>query len=181
MDKMLKQPVTAQSAETEQICFMLGVIGSQIAAALQETNAPAATLVETAHALSKATETVARCVFDFGGKPTRVFQDLMVLHDEMHVRATKATTAVQFHDRLVQCLTNVCGTLTYLSEFLSSGSTSKSVAEWEMLRERVRGIHSMEQERVLFDLLSSGASAEAKQSAVSGHQGGVVAGKVELF
>jgi hypothetical protein len=181
MDNASKKPIPKQSQETEQIVSMLGVVSSQIAAALQESNAPAAILVETAHSLSKATETVARCVFDFSGSPTRVFQDLMVLHDEMHARAAKAATAIQFHDRLVQCLTHVCGTLTYLSEFLASGSDSKSVAEWETLRERVRGIHSMEQERVLFDLLSSNASEEEKQSAIASHRGGTVAGKVELF
>jgi hypothetical protein len=39
----------------------------------------------------------------------------------------------------------------------------------------------MEQERALFDLLSSNASEEEKQSAIAGHRGGTVAGKVELF
>ena len=37
----------------------------------------------------------------------------MVLHDDMHARATKAATAIQFHDRLVQCLTHVSASLTY--------------------------------------------------------------------
>ena len=53
---------------------MLAVMAVQIDAALQESDAPAATLVETAHALTQATETVARCVFDFSGSPTRVFR-----------------------------------------------------------------------------------------------------------
>jgi len=72
----------------------------------------------------------------------------MVLHDDLHTRAGRAVTAVQFHDRLVQCLTHVCSSLSYLAEFISSGSGPKSDAEWNELRECVRGIHSMEQERI---------------------------------
>lgn len=50
------------------------------------------------------------------------------------------------------------------------------------LRERVRGIHSMEQERALFDLFSSGASEDEKKAAIAKHEGIVDgAGKVELF
>jgi len=161
---------------------MLGVISAQIEAALHETDAPAATLVETAHAMSKATQTLARCVFDFSGSPARVFEDLMVLHDDLHARAGKAATAIQFHDRLVQCLTHVCSSLAYLGEFISSGGGPKSAAEWNELRERVRGIHSMEQERILFDLLNSGASIDETQTALARHQGSTGgAGKVELF
>jgi hypothetical protein len=180
MDNLAKQPITAH--QDDELVSMLRVIASQIEAALQETNAPATTLVETAHAMSNATQIVARCLFDFSGSPARVFQDLMMLHDDMHARATKATTAIQFHDRLVQYLTHVCSNLTYLAEFIASSSAPKSSAEWEKLRERVRGIQSMEQERVLFDLLSSGLSADEKQAAVAKHQensGGT--GKVELF
>ena len=99
------QPDAPPSRQTDDLVSMLGVIGSQIEAALHETDAPAAVLVETAHSMGKATETLARCIFDFSGSPVRVFQDLMVLHDELHARTSQATSAVQFHDRLVQCLT----------------------------------------------------------------------------
>lgn len=161
---------------------MLGIIISQIRAALDETNAPAGILVETAHSMGKATEIVARCLFDFSKAPTRVFQDLMVLHDDLHARAAKAATAIQFHDRLIQCLTHVCSSLTYLGEFAASGSEQKTPAEWNALRERIRSLHSMEQELLLYDLLSNGASEEEKSAALAkgaGSQGG--AGNVELF
>src|ERR1700733_3852376 len=148
---------------TEDLVSMLGAIRSQIEAALHETDAPAAVLVETAHSVGNATETLARCIFDFSGSPVRVFQDLMVLHDDLHARAAQATSAVQFHDRLGQCLTHVCGSLSFLAEFMQSGDGPRSAAEWSELRERVRGIHSMEQERALFDLFSSGASEDEKK------------------
>ncbi|MGO9992036.1 MAG: hypothetical protein ACLPTF_05930 [Steroidobacteraceae bacterium] len=166
--------------QTEKIVSMLGAISSRIEAALIETNAPAATLAETAHSMRNATQTLTRCLFDFSGSPARVFQDLMVLHDEFHTQASKAVTAAQFHDRLVQSLTHVCCSLSYLAEFISSSTAPKSQAEWDQLHERVRGILSMERERVLHDLLSRGASPDEKQAAIEDHQGSGP-GKVELF
>jgi hypothetical protein len=116
---------------------LLRVITAQIETALQETNAPATTLVETAHSMTDATQTLARCIADFSGSPVRVFQDLMVLHDDLHARSGKAVAAIQFHDRLVQSLTHVCSSLSRLAEFISSGSP-KTAAEWSELTERVR-------------------------------------------
>jgi hypothetical protein len=136
---MDKPPVqnTDDCQQSDNLASMLGAIASQIQEALQDSNAPAATLVETAHSMSKATQTVARCLFDFSGSPARVFQDLMVLHDELHARASDATTAIQFHDRLVQCLTHVCSNLSSLAEFVSSGGDLKSAAQWSELQERM--------------------------------------------
>jgi hypothetical protein len=135
----LPSPTDASHAQqADHVVSLLGVIASQIEAALHETNAPAATLVEAAHSLGGATQTIARCLFDFSGSPARVFQDLMVLHDDLHSRAGKAATAIQFHDRLVQSLTHVCASLSHLAKFMSSDSTPKSAAEWNELKERVR-------------------------------------------
>jgi hypothetical protein len=182
----MNTPATQQdslnSQQTENLVSMLGVISAQIEAALRETDAPAAILVETAHSMSTATQTIARCLFDFSGSPARVFQDLMVLHDDMHTRSGKAVTAIQFHDRLVQCLTHVCSSLTYLAQFMASGAVAKSDAQWSELRQRVREIHSMEQERALFDLLAGSGSADEKQTAMAGRPGSTNgAGEVELF
>ena len=170
------------TVQRDELVAMLGVIASQIQSAMHETDGPATTLVETAHSLAKATQTVASCLFDFSGSPARVFQDLMVLHDDLHSRAGKAATAIQFHDRLAQCLTHVCSNLNYLAEFLSSSDKPNSAAEWAQLRERVRSTYSMEEERELFDRLNSAKSAQEQQQAVERHRnaaGG--SGKVELF
>jgi len=175
------RPDALHSEQTKNIVSLLGVIASQIEAALHETDAPAAALVQTAHSMSSATQTVARCLFDFSGSPARVFQDLMVLHDALHSQAGKAATAIQFHDRLVQCLTHVCSSLSQLTSFMSSDSAPKSAAEWNELKERVRSIHSMEQEqRTLGDLLSGGAPSGETQTATAQGQGNG-ARKVELF
>jgi hypothetical protein len=138
MRELPLSPDGSQSQGLDDIVSLLSVITSQIETALHETNAPAATLVETAHSLSSATQIVARCLFDFSGSPARVFQDLMLLHDDLHSRAGKAVTAIQFHDRLVQSLTHVCSSLAHIARVVSSDSLRQSAVEWLELKERVR-------------------------------------------
>ncbi len=123
---------------SDNVVELLGVITSQIKVALHESDAPASTLVEAVHSMSGATQIIAQCLADFSGSPARVFQDLMLLHDDLHSRAGRAGAAIQFHDRLVQSLTHVCSSLSRLAEIMSSSSTPKSEAEWNELKERIR-------------------------------------------
>ena len=138
MHEPTSQPAVSHSQQTDNIVSLLEVITSQVEGAMHETDAPAATLVEAAHSMSEATQIIARCLSDFSGSPARVFGDLMLLHDDLHSRAGKATSAIQFHDRLVQSLTHVCSSLSRLAEFMASASAPRSAAEWNELKERVR-------------------------------------------
>jgi hypothetical protein len=162
--------------QVDNLAAMLSVMSAQIDAALRESAAPAATLVETAHAMGQATQTIAKSLFDFSGSPARVFQDLMLLHDDMHARSTKAATAIQFHDRLMQCLTHVSASLSLMAEFVS-GAGARSAEDWNKLRERIRGLMSMEAERALFDSLSGAAQSNSVNTA----RLEVESGRVELF
>ena len=128
----------ASQQQRDNVVALLGIITSQIEVALQESNAPASTLVQAVHSMSGATQTIAQCLADFSGSPARVFQDLTLLHDDLHSRAGKAGAAVQFHDRMVQSLTHVCSSLTRLADFMSSDGAPKSAAEWNELKERVQ-------------------------------------------
>ena len=137
MQELPLQPDTSQQ-HRDNIVELLGIILSQVKVALHETDAPASTLVEAVHSMSGATQVIAQCLADFSGSPARVFQDLMLLHDDLHSRAGKAGAAIQFHDRLVQSLTHVCSSLSGIAEFMSSDSAPRTAAEWNELKERVR-------------------------------------------
>jgi ABC-type transporter Mla subunit MlaD len=167
----------APSPRAGNLADMLAVMSAQIDAALLESNAPAATLVETAHAMGQATQTIAKGLMDFSGSPARVFQDLMMLHDDMHARATKAATAIQFHDRLVQCLTHVSAALTMMSDFVADGRP-KAADDWSTLRDRIRDLLSMEAERARFDTLSGTAEPGNGKSSSRAEND---KSKVELF
>jgi hypothetical protein len=137
MRELSLEPDVSQQ-QRDNVVALLGIITSQIEVALQESNAPASTLVQAVHSMTGATQTISQCLADFSGSPARVFQDLMLLHDDLHSRASKAGAAIQFHDRMVQSLTHVCSSLTRLADFMSSGGAPKSAAEWNELKERVR-------------------------------------------
>jgi hypothetical protein len=162
--------------QVDNLAAMLQLMSAQIDAALRESDKPATTLVETAHAMGQATQTIAKSLFDFSGNPSRVFQDLMVLHDDMHSRATNAATAVQFHDRLAQCLMHVSASLSLLSEFVANGG-AKSGQEWDTLSGRLRNLMSMDRERALFDSLTGSQEPAGGANA----RPEVESGKVELF
>ncbi len=162
--------------QVDKMASMLQLMSAQIDAALRESDAPATTLVEAAHAMGEATQTIAKSLMDFSGNPTRVFQNLMLLHDDMHVRATKAATAAQFHDRLAQCLMHVSSSLELMAEFITKGGANPS-PEWDTMLGKVRGLMSMERERALFDSMSGvPESPGAKKTRTESESG-----KVELF
>jgi hypothetical protein len=137
MQEVALQPDATQQ-QRDNMIELLGIITSQVEVALHETNAPASTLVEAVHSMSGATQTIAQCLADFSGSPARVFQDLMLLHDNLASRAGKAGAAIQFHDRLVQSLTHICASLSRITEFMSSDGAPRSAAEWNELKQRVR-------------------------------------------
>lgn len=161
-----------------QLAAVLRVIATQVEVAARETDAPTEALVEAAHTVGSASQTLARCVFDFSGQPVRVFQDLMLLHDDLQSRAGKAAAAVQFHDRLVQELSHVSSSLNHLAEFISNGP--KSLSDWDELRAKIRGALSMEQERMLFDMANDGATRDQIREVIVQNQE-IASGAVELF
>jgi hypothetical protein len=173
MGQMPVAPAAAPTRSIERLAALLAIMTAQIDAAMHETDKPAATLVETAHAMTTATQTLAKSLMDFAGDPARVFQDLMMLHDEMHGRATKAATAIQFHDRLIQSLSHVSKSLTFIADFISTGA-AKTPEDWKVLGDRIRGLMSMEYERSLYDSMSGVPQAATEMPKDS-------SGRVEFF
>jgi hypothetical protein len=180
MEKAAEQRPAQPTSERERIVAMLGIISQQIEAAMRETDGPATTLVELAHHTGKSAQTVAKCLFDFAGSPARVFQDLMVLHDEMHARHNRAASATQFHDRLTQAMQHVVSSIGHLAAFMAKPG-AKTAAEWGELNDKIKQMHSMEKERILFDMLNKGASADEQKAALEAQQRSENSGKVELF
>ena len=185
MEQVPEERPAQPTTERERISALLGIIAAQIDAAMRETDPPATTLVELAYSTNTAAQTVAKCLFDFAGSPAKVFQDMMVLHDDLHARAAKAATATQFHDRLSQNLMHIVTSLNFLAAFMLKPG-AKTPAEWSELNDRIRKIHSMEKERILFDMLNKGASKDEQKAALDaqtrserGSESG--SGKVELF
>lgn len=138
-------------AGDEELVSLLGLAASQIEVALREAEPPVA-------ALAGVVAGLGRC----GAGST-------------------ATTALQFHDRLTQRLTHVRDTLASLAKFLDARAHHGPGSNWERLRADIRGRYSMEQERLMFDLLIGGATPEQVLLVLSEMRTNGAASHVDLF
>lgn len=85
--------------------------------------------------------------------------------------AQRAMRALQFHDRLSQRVTHVRDALSRLHACVATGHGR----EWQQMRDAIRGLYTMEDERQIFDALvkRDPSRDEAREAATSG--------SVELF
>jgi hypothetical protein len=140
-----------EMAGDEELVSLLGLAASQIEVALREAEAPIAEL--------------AGVVAGLGATPAGL----------------AATTALQFHDRLSQRLTHVRDTLASLAKFVEQRAHIGPGSNWERLRADIRGQYSMEQERLMFDLLVGGATPDEVLHALAEMRTNGAASHVDLF
>ncbi len=99
----------------------------------------------------------------------------------MESQLAVAVVAFQFFDRLSQRLQHVQEALQRIAGIVSDGSDTPGSEAWERLRRHIRASYSMEHERLMFDLLVGGASADEVLAALAALKSGGSAGHVELF
>jgi len=141
----------AARGDDHELVTLLGLAASQIEVAIKETDAPVAELAAL----------------------------LAGVGDSANARA--AAVALQFHDRLTQRLTHVRDTLASLAEFIQGPADGAQPADWDRLRDDIRGRYSMEQERLIFDLLVRGSTPDQVLQALSDLRTGGAASHVDLF
>ena len=141
----------ATSAADAELVSLLGLAASQIEVALREAEAPVAELLGIVAALGTSAQ------------------------------MRSAATALQYHDRLNQRLTHVRDTLAALARFLDARTRPGSGTTWDQLRSDIRGRYSMEQERLVFDLLVGGATPEQVLKVLSELRASGAAGSTEMF
>jgi hypothetical protein len=94
--------------------------------------------------------------------------------------AHAAITAMQFYDKLIQRLTHVREGLAIPSD--STANTAELArADWDALLEKVRDRYSTVEERVLFDFMMRGLSAEQMLKALTGLRASAASGEFEAF
>jgi hypothetical protein len=95
-----------------------------------------------------------------------------------HVQAT--ITSLQFYDKLIQRLTHVRDGLAIPSDSALVG-TDQAGSDWTAMLEQVRSKYSMVEERVLFDFMMRGLSADQMLKALTGLRGTATPGELEVF
>jgi hypothetical protein len=119
----------AAGPSDRDLSALLALAAAQLDVAIRETDEPVAAL--------------ASSVATLGASPAGI----------------AATTALQFHDRLVQQIGHVRDTLASLATFVDQPAGGMAGTDWEQLRNAIRERYSMEQEKLMFDLLVRGTSA----------------------
>jgi hypothetical protein len=95
-----------------------------------------------------------------------------------HVQST--ITSLQFYDKLIQRLTHVRDGLAIPSDSTVSGADPAG-SDWSAMLEQVRSRYSMVEERVLFDFMMRGLSADQMLKALTGLRGAASPGELEVF
>jgi hypothetical protein len=95
-----------------------------------------------------------------------------------HVSA--AVTSLQFYDKLIQRLSHVRDGLAIPSD--STAEPGRGVnSDWNAMLEQVRSRYSMVEERVLFDFMIRGLSADQMLKALTGLRAAASPGELEVF
>lgn len=168
-------------ATEREIVSLLGLAASQIEVALREEEAPIATLGRSVTQLANAAEALDSALSALPPDAHEARRRLAEQRDALRADAREATVALQFHDRLVQRLTHVRDSLAWLGEFVDSCGHHGPAAGWDGLRDRIRSQYSMQQERLMFDLLVRGATPDEVLHALADLRRGGAAGHVDLF
>jgi hypothetical protein len=102
------------------------------------------------------------------------------LSEAINQHAQSTLTALQFYDKLIQRLTHVRDGLAIPADSTASGIESPRPT-WNKLLEQVRARYSTVEERVLFDFMMSGLSAEQMLKALAEMRVSVASGEYEAF
>ncbi len=115
-----------------------------------------------------------------GTAPNDLQAQVQRLAEAIDQQAQAAITALQFYDKLIQRLTHVRDGLAIPADS-TSGVANYAAPVWDKLLEQVRARYSTVEERVLFDFMMSGLSAEQMLKALSAMRSSVAAGDFEAF
>lgn len=102
----------------------------------------------------------------------------LVVQLDADVQAT--VTSLQFYDKLIQRLTHVRDGLAIPSDS-TVGALDPARSDWNSMLEQVRSRYSMVEERVLFDFMMRGLSADQMLKALTGLRAAAAPGELEVF
>lgn len=184
----LTNPPTQRSADwspSAEAARFLDLAAAQVEVALREgeadVNALTAAFAEIGAATGELQNVVASALVD----PATARLELTRQCDLIQQKLGRAVVAFQFFDRLNQRLQHVQDALQRISGLVDGRAEAAAPGEdrdaWERLREHIRSTYSMEHERLMFDLLIGGASADEVLVALNTLKSGSSAGHVDLF
>lgn len=160
----------------------LGV--AQLDAAIRESDARVDVCVSTVAALatdvSELRALAARLETTQGAELQQLHQRMQRLAEAVNENVQSTLTALQFYDKLIQRLSHVRDGLAIPADS-AAGTVEAARPTWSRLLEQVRSRYSTVEERVLFDFMMSGLSAERMLKALAEMRVSVASGEFEAF
>jgi len=156
-------PKKPEYSREQQLALMLDLFSAQMDAALHE-----------------AEESVEKLTRAFSG----LMEDGSAKDDKAAAaaqHARDAIVAIQFYDRLSQRLGHVRYSLSTMAMFVSTPLGGAQSDPWNRLHNSLRKLYSSEEERALFELILSGASAEEARERAADRNRAAMANNIELF
>jgi hypothetical protein len=155
---------------------------AQLDAAVRESDARVDVLAATIGMLASDAcdlkKLMRHSIADSASAPADLQAQVQRLAEAIDQQAQVAITALQFYDKLIQRLTHVRDGLAIPADS-AAGAAAYEASSWDKLLEQVRARYSTVEERVLFDFMMSGLSAEQMLKALSAMRSSVAAGEYE--
>ncbi len=154
----------------------------QLDAAIKEADGRVSGLASAVGELSTDARMIEQLAGELlSGESTRIKHargQIGELAGRLSAQAQAAITALQFYDKLVQRLTHVRDGLVIPADRRTGRGQG---AEWDVMLDQVRSRYSMVEERVLFDFMMRGVSADSMLKALVSMRGTTAPGELELF
>ncbi len=112
------------------------------------------------------------------------FVDTLIVEvDELGKGINKATIAFQFYDKLTQRLSHISSSLTQMARLLTDKKRVDNLEEWGEIKEQLKKIYSMVDEKKLFDAILSGVEIHEAIKMVNSNSSKEDSndGEIELF
>lgn len=155
-----RQPDLSWSQVRETV-LMLAVGVGQIEHALTDGNESVDALAGSFAEMYKEIRSIRELMManeDF--LETDLGKEIYAKTSDIASKTDNAIVAFQFYDRLTQRLHHVSESVMGLSHLVSDFSKIYNPNEWVALQEKIRNRYSMEEERVMFDLILQGVPLE---------------------
>ena len=141
-------------SQVRETILMLGITVAQVQHAMDESSASFNTLsnsfTDTAHHIEALKAALSTTVL-----PAELQLEQKIA--EISDKNIQSIIAFQFFDRLSQRLDHVCKTISELACLVSDRTSIYQPDAWLALQKSIRSQYTMEQEKVLFDAILSGA------------------------
>ncbi len=167
-----------------QLRQFLELGAAQLDAAIRESDARVDLCVSIIGALatdaSELRALVRRLDTTQGTELPPLHEQVQRLAEAINQHAQSTLTALQFYDKLIQRLTHVRDGLVIPADS-AAAAIGPVRPVWSKLLEQVRSRYSTVEERVLFDFMMSGLSAEQMLKALAEMRVSVASGEYEAF